>query len=65
MQFDQDVQVLAGVDAVSKDFARTIGPTIELMLAYNKANSAPVLKHFVSKVNELIARVSNKRRRDT
>jgi LysR family transcriptional regulator, hca operon transcriptional activator len=45
--------------------SRPIGgeaPTIELMLAYHKANTAPVLQRFVSKVDELISRVSSKHR---
>jgi len=47
--------------------SRPIGgeaPTIELMLAYHKANTAPVLQRFVSKVDELISRVSKKHRKE-
>jgi LysR family hca operon transcriptional activator len=35
-------------------------PTIDLVIGYNKANSSPTLKLFLSRVGELIARVSKK-----
>ncbi len=35
-------------------------PTIDLVLGYNKANTSPILKLFLSRVDELIARVSKK-----
>jgi LysR family hca operon transcriptional activator len=34
-------------------------PTIDLVLGYKKSNHSPILKLLLSKVNELIARVSN------
>jgi len=37
-------------------------PTIPLMLAYHKSNTSVTLKLFLSRVDELIARVSKKRR---
>jgi len=33
-------------------------PTIDLVLGYHKANTSPLLKLFLSRVDELIARVS-------
>ena len=35
-------------------------PTVDLVLGYRKSNHSPVLKLLLSKLNELIARVSNK-----
>ena len=35
-------------------------PTIDLVIGYNKANASPTLKLFLSRVDELIARVSKK-----
>jgi len=35
-------------------------PTIDLVIAYNKANASPTLKLFLSRLDELIARVSKK-----
>jgi len=35
-------------------------PTIDLVIGYNKANASPTLKLFLSRVDELIARVSQK-----
>jgi LysR family hca operon transcriptional activator len=35
-------------------------PTIDLVIGYNKANSSPTLKLFLSRADELIARVSRK-----
>jgi LysR family transcriptional regulator, hca operon transcriptional activator len=35
-------------------------PTIDLMLAYHRSNASPVLKLFLSRMDELIARVSKK-----
>jgi len=37
-------------------------PTIELVLGYKKSNQSPVLKLLLSRVDELVARVSNKTR---
>jgi LysR family transcriptional regulator, hca operon transcriptional activator len=37
-------------------------PTIDLMIAYHKANTSPLLKLFLSRIDELIARVSKKHR---
>jgi LysR family transcriptional regulator, hca operon transcriptional activator len=36
-------------------------PTIDLMVAYHKANTSPLLKLFIAKIDELIIRVSKKR----
>jgi len=33
-------------------------PTIELVIGYSKANTSPLLKRFLSKVDELITGVS-------
>ena len=35
-------------------------PTIDLVLGYRKSNQSPILKLFLSRVDELIARVSKK-----
>jgi LysR family transcriptional regulator, hca operon transcriptional activator len=35
-------------------------PTIDLVLGYNKANGSPILKLLLSRLDELIARVSSK-----
>jgi LysR family hca operon transcriptional activator len=35
-------------------------PTIDLVVGYNKANGSPILKLFLSRVDDLIARVSKK-----
>ncbi len=32
-------------------------PTIDLVAGYNKANKSPILKYFMSKIEDLIARV--------
>jgi LysR family hca operon transcriptional activator len=32
-------------------------PTIDLVVGYNRANASPVLKFFLSRIDELIARV--------
>jgi LysR family hca operon transcriptional activator len=37
-------------------------PTIDLVIGYNRANSSPILKLFLSRIDELIARVGNKER---
>jgi LysR family transcriptional regulator, hca operon transcriptional activator len=37
-------------------------PTIDLVIGYNRANSSPVLKLFLSRVDDLIARISSKAR---
>jgi LysR family hca operon transcriptional activator len=36
-------------------------PTIDLVIGYHKANTSPTLKLFLSRADELIARVSKKR----
>jgi LysR family hca operon transcriptional activator len=36
-------------------------PTIDLVLGYNRSNASPLLKRFLSRVDELVARVSQKR----
>jgi LysR family transcriptional regulator, hca operon transcriptional activator len=35
-------------------------PTIDLCVGYHKANASPILKFFLSRLDELVARVSNK-----
>jgi LysR family hca operon transcriptional activator len=35
-------------------------PTIDLVVGYNKANASPILKLFLSRLDELVARVSKK-----
>ena len=37
-------------------------PTVELVLGYKKSNQSPILKLLLSRLNELIARVSKKSR---
>jgi LysR family hca operon transcriptional activator len=37
-----------------------IAPTIDLVLGYHKANTSPLLKLFLSRTDELIARVSKR-----
>lgn len=37
-----------------------VTPTVDLVLGYKKSNQSPILKLLLSKLNELIARVSNK-----
>ncbi|MEA2778461.1 MAG: LysR family transcriptional regulator, hca operon transcriptional activator [Rhodospirillaceae bacterium] len=39
-----------------------IAPTIDLVLGYNRENTSPILKLFLSRVDELIARVSKNAR---
>jgi hypothetical protein len=36
-------------------------PTIDLVVGYNKANASPILKLFLSRVDDLVASVSRKR----
>jgi LysR family transcriptional regulator, hca operon transcriptional activator len=38
-----------------------VPPTVDLVIGYHKANGSPILKLFLSRVDELIARVSAKR----
>jgi LysR family transcriptional regulator, hca operon transcriptional activator len=33
-------------------------PTIDLMMGYNKSNTSPLLKRFLSRADELVGRVS-------
>jgi LysR family hca operon transcriptional activator len=40
-------------------------PTIDLVLGYNKANTSPILKLFLSRIDELTARTFSKDRRIT
>ena len=35
-------------------------PTIDLVLGYSKANTSPLLKRFLTKVDELVALVASK-----
>ena len=35
-------------------------PTIDLMMGYNKANSTPLLKRFLSRADEIVEHVSQK-----
>jgi LysR family transcriptional regulator, hca operon transcriptional activator len=37
-----------------------VAPTIDLVIGYSNANASPLLKLFLSRVDELIARVSQK-----
>jgi LysR family hca operon transcriptional activator len=36
-------------------------PTVDLVVGYHKANASPILKLFLSRIDELIARVSAKK----
>ena len=38
-------------------------PTVELVLGYKKSNESPVLKLLLSRLDELVARVSKKARK--
>jgi LysR family hca operon transcriptional activator len=38
-------------------------PTIDLVLGYSKANTSPILKLFLSRIEDLTARISSKARR--
>jgi LysR family hca operon transcriptional activator len=38
-------------------------PTIDLVVGYSKANSSPILKLFLSRIDDLIAGISSKARR--
>jgi LysR family hca operon transcriptional activator len=40
-------------------------PTIDLVLGYNKANTSPILKLLLSRIDELTAQISGKARRMT
>jgi LysR family hca operon transcriptional activator len=33
-------------------------PTIDLVMGYNRANTSPLLKRFLARADELVARVS-------
>ena len=35
-------------------------PTIDLVVGYHKANTSPILRMFLSRIDDLITRVSNK-----
>ena len=37
-------------------------PTVDLVLGYRKSNQSPILKLLLSRVDELVARASNKTR---
>jgi LysR family hca operon transcriptional activator len=37
-------------------------PTIDLVIGYSKANTSPLLKRFLSQVDELVTRVSDNQR---
>jgi LysR family hca operon transcriptional activator len=38
-------------------------PTIDLAVGYSKANTSPILKLFLSRIDDLTARISSKARR--
>jgi LysR family hca operon transcriptional activator len=38
-------------------------PTIDLVVGYHKANTSPILRKFLSGIDDLVARTSNKARR--
>jgi LysR family hca operon transcriptional activator len=40
-------------------------PTIDLVLGYNKANTSPILKLLLSRIDDLTAQISSKARRMT
>ena len=44
---------------ISRPLEGTV-PTIDLVLGYHKANTSPLLKLFLSRVDDLIVRVSTK-----
>ena len=39
-----------------------VTPTVDLVLGYRKPNQSPILKLLLSRLDELVARVSNKTR---
>ena len=39
-------------------------PTIDLVIGYHKANTSPILKTFLSKIDDLTTRISSKARRN-
>jgi LysR family transcriptional regulator, hca operon transcriptional activator len=39
-------------------------PTVDLVVGYHEANTSPILKTFLSRIDELTARMSGKARRD-
>jgi len=51
------VQNLLPWSVVSRPLAGDV-PTIDLVIGYSKTNNSPVLKLFLSRLDELIARVS-------
>jgi len=38
-------------------------PTVDLVVGYNKANRSPILKLFLSRIDDLTARISSEARR--
>jgi LysR family hca operon transcriptional activator len=48
------------ISVVSRPLAGKV-PTIDLAIGYSKANHSPILKLFLSRVDELIARVAERR----
>ena len=41
----------------------TTAPTIDLVVGYHKANTSPILRMFLSRIDDLTTRVSGKARR--
>ena len=39
-------------------------PIIDLVIGYHKANTSPILKTFLSKIDDLTTRISSKARRN-
>jgi len=54
------VENLMPISVVSRPLAGKV-PTIDLAIGYSKANHSPILKLFLSRVDELIARVAERR----
>jgi len=42
---------------------RGVAPTIDLVIGYHRANASPILRRFVSRVDDLIARLDRRSRR--
>jgi LysR family hca operon transcriptional activator len=54
------VQPFLPWSVISRPFGGEV-PTVDLVVGYNKANTSPILKLFLSRIDVVIARVSNNR----
>jgi hypothetical protein len=58
-----EILIIESSSVVSRP-VRGDAPTIDLVVGYSKANTSPLLKLFLARLDELIARVSKKVHRD-